>query len=345
LEGLVAAITGMGETMANTVADAIAVQRAPAPDRSREPKAKEPSVFDPAKAWTLPTWEAECNIYFQTSPSQFRTDRSKVLFAGAYLGAHAKTTFQKYFEHDAQPPFINDYSDFLYWLKANYGLKDPQANYENELRKLSMGDRDKASAYTAKFRAIAANLDDWSDRTLRNAYYMGVTARIRTQFVTAGRVPPSLLEPLIEACEQFDTAYWADAEIQRFAKDRDAKTGKNEDAKAGKTGKAAAPSTSTPQPNRTKKPEKTPRPATSTTAATPSTSASTSTLPLGADGRLTSDERARRIKNDLCLYCGGKGHKSIECPKRKASASAARTETPTARATISIEPENPKATQ
>lgn len=89
----------------------------------------------------------------------------------------------------------------------SYGLKDPLANYESEINRLSMAECDRCQNYTAKFRTIAANLPDWSDRNLRNTYFQGVALRIRNQFISAARVPPATLEPLINVCDEFDTAY------------------------------------------------------------------------------------------------------------------------------------------
>ena len=40
---------------------------------------------------------------------------------------------------------------------------------------------------------------------------------------------------------------------------------------------------------------------------------------LGKNGRLTTEERERRIKEGLCLYCGEKGHVAQDCPKSKAA--------------------------
>ena len=42
-----------------------------------------------------------------------------------------------------------------------------------------------------------------------------------------------------------------------------------------------------------------------------------------ATKKLTSEERARRIREKLCLYCGGAGHAVSNCPtsKRKVVAS------------------------
>jgi hypothetical protein len=32
--------------------------------------------------------------------------------------------------------------------------------------------------------------------------------------------------------------------------------------------------------------------------------------------KLTQEERARRIKENLCLYCGESGHRASGCPKK-----------------------------
>ena len=38
---------------------------------------------------------------------------------------------------------------------------------------------------------------------------------------------------------------------------------------------------------------------------------------LGPDGKLTSEEKQRRIDKGLCLVCGDRGHMAKECPKSK----------------------------
>src|ERR1700730_8786821 len=46
---------------------------------------------------------------------------------------------------------------------------------------------------------------------------------------------------------------------------------------------------------------------------------------LGADGKLTPEERQQRFDNNLCLFCGAAGHKANECHKwtLRANANAA----------------------
>jgi len=36
---------------------------------------------------------------------------------------------------------------------------------------------------------------------------------------------------------------------------------------------------------------------------------------LASNGKLTSDERKKHLKNNLCLYCGAEDHKLDSCPK------------------------------
>jgi hypothetical protein len=36
---------------------------------------------------------------------------------------------------------------------------------------------------------------------------------------------------------------------------------------------------------------------------------------LGKDGKLTSEERQRRLNKKLCLFCGGPGHTAWDCSK------------------------------
>ena len=60
------------------------------------------------------------------------------------------------------------------------------------------------------------------------------------------------------------------------------------------------------------------------TPATPSPSGNSIANKLGNDGKLTPEECQWCFDNDLCLYCGGTGHKSKDCKKTASSTSKAR---------------------
>ena len=54
---------------------------------------------------------------------------------------------------------------------------------------------------------------------------------------------------------------------------------------------------------------------------------------LGKNGKLTGDERDRRMKEGLCLYCSEKGHVAHDCPKSAAAkARAAKVSAPESKA-------------
>jgi hypothetical protein len=45
---------------------------------------------------------------------------------------------------------------------------------------------------------------------------------------------------------------------------------------------------------------------------------------LGKDGKLTPNEHQHHFDNNLCMFCGGVGHKAPECPKKSSNASKAK---------------------
>ena len=56
----------------------------------------------------------------------------------------------------------------------------------------------------------------------------------------------------------------------------------------------------------------------------PSTSLTSISNKLGKDGKLSTEECQRCFDNNLCLYCGGTGHKTTDCKKVAASTSKAK---------------------
>jgi len=42
---------------------------------------------------------------------------------------------------------------------------------------------------------------------------------------------------------------------------------------------------------------------------------------LASNGKLSSDEHKKRLKNNLCLYCGAEDHKLDSCPKKQTTVS------------------------
>src|SRR5271155_1108490 len=135
---------------------------------------------------------------------------------------------------------------------------------------------------------------------------------------------PSSLTEMKTLAHSIDSHHW---ERLREKSRSDAKTSKPDskstsaskpdqkyDKKPNNSASKNKPSTSTSNTNNN----------TNNKSAKPSTSASTIADKLGKDGKLNTDKRQRCFDNNLCLYCGGKGHKTAECKKTEASNTKAR---------------------
>ena len=306
----------LASALSEAITQALIVARATAaPDPAKYPKAKDPGMFNGRKRRYLRTWIGENEICFRTAPNLYRAETSKVMFAGSFLEGDAKTWFTDYFHDPANiPPFMSDWTLFVIELQNNFGLEDELGAAEEDMRKLTMTDKDHASYFTARFRAIVANLGGtWDDRNLRNQYYQKLAPRIRAQFVSAGSPVPAKLEALVAQVDRFDRAYWSDYEMTRALSSY------------------ASPAEKKPNPiPTTSKP--TPRsPATPVNSGTnPRTNPKSSQLAhLTKEGKLTAEEKQRRMDAGACFYCGEVGHLTAACPKKGQPRARAVMESPT----------------
>src|SRR6201999_444734 len=208
----------LGQTIGDAFTNAfVQLRQTNQPNPAKYPKAKDPTMFNGQCRKYLRTWIGENEICFRTAPNLYRSDISKVMFAGSFLEGDAKTWFTDYFRDPANiPTFMSNWELFSIELQRNFGLEDEVGAAEEDLRKLSMSDRDHATYFTARFRAVSSTLNGlWDDRNLRNMYYQRIAPRLRAQFISAGVPVPATLEPLITVVERFDRAYWADFELNR----------------------------------------------------------------------------------------------------------------------------------
>lgn len=307
----------LGRVIGDAIAKAIADRPASvAPDPTRYPKAKNPSAYNGRNRKGLRTWIGENEICFRTAPNLYRTDVAKVMFAGSFLEGDAKSWFTDYFKDPANvPAFMDDWTLFTIELHRNFGLEDEIGAAEEDLRRLQMSDKDHATYFTGRFRAVSSNLQGtWDDRNLRNQYYAKIAPRLRAQFVSSGTPVPVTLEPLITITERFDRAYWADFELNRSL---NTTTSSNASREKSKTGSADATNTAVAKPG-AKATAKSP----GTKSANTQRGQQRNTDHLTTEGKLTDEEKQRRLKAGLCLYCGAEDHFAKDCTKKVAKAAA-----------------------
>jgi hypothetical protein len=147
----------MGEAMAQALN---ATRSTTQPESTKYPKAKDPGMFNGKRRCYLRTWIGENEICFRTAPNLYRTEVSKVMFAGSFLEGDAKTWFTDYFRDPANiPAFMSDWTLFTIELQRNFGLEDELGAAEEDLQNLRMQDKDHATYFTTRFRAIVSTLD------------------------------------------------------------------------------------------------------------------------------------------------------------------------------------------
>ena len=201
---------------------------------------------------------------------------------------------------------------FVEELQRNFGLEDELGAAEEDLRKLTMSDKDHATFFSARFRAVVATLNGtWNDRTLRNQYYQKITPHLRAQFVSAGVATPATLDPLIATLdpliatvEHFDRAYWADIEVNRAIAYSTPAPEKKSGAAASVPRTTAKPSTDSTATN------------SKSSAPRQSNAKPAAAAHLTKEGKLTAEEKQRRIESGACFYCGEVGHLATACTKK-----------------------------
>jgi hypothetical protein len=328
--------SAMSEAMAQALK---ATQPTPPNESTKYPKAKDPGMFNGKRRRYLRTWIGENEICFRTAPNLYRTEVSKVMFAGSFLEGDAKTWFTDYFRDPANvPAFMSDWTLFTIELQRNFGLEDELGAAEEDLQNLTMVDKDHATYFTARFRAIVSTLEGtWDDRNLRNVYYKKIAPRLQAQFVSSGTPVPATLEPLIAMVDRFDRAYWANHEMIRSQPISGLASGVKPFPPASAKSTAKSPVTS-PMAVAT---------ATSAPANRSPATKNTSASHLTAEGKLTAEEKQKRFEKGACLYCGEVGHLASQCTKKVAA--RARIATPTvapatpsaaARASITVQEES-----
>lgn len=273
-------------------------------------KSKEPDTFDGSDPRKLNNFILLCNLYFRNN-SSYSDDESKVTFALSYLRGTALDYFEPaLMDSDDLPDWLDDWPSFVRNLRTQFGPHDPTADAEDSIDNLKMRENQRILKYNVDFNRLAVQTG-WNDSVLRHRYYSGLAERIKDIMGQQGK-PPTLAE-MKSLAQAIDSRHW---ERLREKSRSDKPQSKPDNRPPSKPDNKSTPSdnkkhNSGSSSNNNKQAPK------------PSSVPSIADK-LGKDGKLNTSERQRRIDNNLCLYCGGTGHKADECKKSSSSASKAK---------------------
>lgn len=299
--------------------------------------ARKPDPFDGKDDSKLNTFLLQLGIYFRSNPDAFPSDIDKVHFALSYLKGTALEFFEPellQIEENGEPDWLEDYSQFVQELRTNFGPYDEAGDAEAKLSKLHMDDGKRVTEYITEFNRLSTKVE-WGDAALRYSFYSGLCSRLKDDITQHGK--PKRLTLMKQAAQTYDARYWERRGETR--RNNPANSGGNSSQNKGNSASAPkAASTPAPQPaaapnnNRNASsgaPQRQGNPSAKSGSgnsggAKPSSNRPDLSSKLGKNGKLTPQERERRMKEGLCLFCGQSGHMARDCPRSTSSAFKAR---------------------
>ena len=218
------------------------------------------------------------------------TDKDKVMYFSSYLALGAPQRWHSSIVN-TKPGLLSDYAAYVEEFKHHFVDPHEATTYRRKLENLRQ-DKD-VQRYAAAFKEYAA-LAKVDDETKYLWFFRGLKLNIQRSLNSGSGAPTD-----------FDTMVTSALNIDNFNKLVD-------------------------NIHSTSSPNKGSRPSSNTTStnapppAVPTTSSSSGPWPMEIDevksrlvhGHITSEERERRKKEGLCLYCASPDHHVHSCPRR-----------------------------
>ena len=86
----------------------------------------------------------------------------------------------------SNPSWADDYTKLVLELQTNFGLFDIEANAENELEWLKMGDNQKVAKYIVSFQQLSSKVN-WGDASFHCQFYNGLPGYIKDEIARVSK--------------------------------------------------------------------------------------------------------------------------------------------------------------
>ena len=248
----------------------------PVPQAAQAPK--EPRVSLPEKfngdRTKLRDFVNQIRLVFRLQPHRYSTEETQVGLIGTLLTGTALSWFSSLLEKNS--PLLANLDQFLEEFSRTFGERDRALIATTKLRTLQQRSR-PASAYVAEFQQLACDLN-WNDTALITMFRWGLRDDIKTLLLNLPK-PTTLSEAITQAID-CDNRLFEQRQERRllFGSYR---------ADYTTPARQTSSSTSTAEPMQ---------------------------IDTSRVKKLTEEEKERRRREHLCLYCGGKDHGVKNCP-------------------------------
>lgn len=257
-----------------------------------------PEFFDGDRT-KLVGFLGQLSLIFDLQPSQYALESTKVKYAALFLRGTAQRWLQPYLLASPQPEILRNFALFSKELRQNFGDPDEIATAERNL--IGLEQTGTAAAYVSEFKHLAIILG-WDSSSLGALFYRGLKDSVKDEITRIGR--PTSFQTLMEKAIILDNRIT----------ERNIERGYSQPQTTPRSYRPSAPSPAY-QPSLTAAPIK--------QRSSPQTAKrNNSSELLTKSGKLIPQEYERRIKHNLCVYCGDASHKVDRCPLKKSRSSA-----------------------
>lgn len=276
-----------------------------------------PDKFSGEKRHMLEVFLNQCVANFIAKRELYRTDRNRIIFAGSYFTGRANTWFGGYLpDLDNDVPehtFLRTWAAFREELIIHFGVMDPRANALVQINLIKHSENQRVTDYKLEFDELAKHLH-WNDEALADKFFLGLHKRIKDIFGQRSARRPTGLSELAALAIRIDENYWL---YNRTTNKSDNKPGGSDSADKSKSNRSGSGQSShtTGSTNARSSNTSGSRKSKSNKSSSNKSSKPDLSDKLTSGGRLTAEERERRVKENLCMYCGGRGHQAKECKK------------------------------
>lgn len=241
-----------------------------------EPKIGNPERFNGDSTQVRP-FLTSCRLQFSLQPRTFATEGARVGYAITHLTGRARLWGTAEFER--QTPACATFDLFAEEMLKVFDLDSPTAEASRELFRIRQGRRSVAD-HSIDFRTLARR-SSWNTPSLVDAFLHSLADYMKDELVS--HELPSTLDEAIALAVRIDRR------IQTRRRERGRQDPPTTGIRRNLSGPPSSPAT---QPSQRDQPEP---------------------MDIGR-ASLTPAERQRRFTSNLCLYCGGDGHRVATCP-------------------------------
>lgn len=183
---------------------------------SKEPKVKDPETFHGHRN-SLNSFLTECELVFELQPSRFQDDRTKISYMVSYLRDAPLLAVRPLLQENPRPEMLEVYTDFIAYLRSNYGDPDEKGTARRKLK--SLHQVGSASSYFAEFQQYVAILG-WKDQEpIVDKAIEGLRPNLKDEIARQGYEAETLTDLIKFIIPLDNRLYEREQERRREAKD------------------------------------------------------------------------------------------------------------------------------